>query len=80
MSIATPAESAASPNPLRPILPPDSRHSLHWGQLHGANPALLIAAAAVRYRGLVLAMVPDSQTAARLETELRVVFDRVGGE
>jgi transcription-repair coupling factor (superfamily II helicase) len=40
--------------------------------LHGAGSALLIAAAAVRYRGLVLAVVPDSQTALRLEMELRV--------
>ena len=72
MSIFTSAEHAASPSLLRPALPPDSRHSLHWGQLHGASPALLIAATAARYRGLVLAMVPDSQTAAQLETELRV--------
>ncbi len=60
------------PNSFRPVLPPDTRHPIHWGQLHGASPALLIAAAAARYRGLVLALVPDSQTAARLETELRI--------
>ena len=72
MSIFTSAEHAASPSLLRPALPPDSRHLLHWNQLHGASPALLIAATAARYRGLVLAMVPDSQTAAQLETELRV--------
>ncbi|MFO1419986.1 MAG: transcription-repair coupling factor [Candidatus Competibacteraceae bacterium] len=58
--------------PLRPVLPPDSRQPLRWGQLHGAGPALLIAAAAARYRGLVLVIAPDSQTALRLETELRV--------
>ena len=59
-------------NPLRVALPPDSRESLSWSQLHGASPALAIAAAAARYRGLVLAVAPDSQTALRLETELRV--------
>lgn len=40
--------------------------------MHGAGPALAIAAAAARFRGLVLAVAPDSQTALRLETELRV--------
>ncbi|HQC72030.1 MAG TPA: hypothetical protein PLE42_04845, partial [Candidatus Competibacteraceae bacterium] len=39
--------------------------------LHGAAPALLIAAA-TRFRGLVLAITPDSQSALRLESELRV--------
>ncbi len=64
--------SAVSPSLLQPILPPDPRRSLCWGQLHGASAALAIAAAAQRYRGLVLAVAPDSQTALRLETELRV--------
>ncbi len=64
--------SSALSLPLQPVLPPDNRHPLGWGQLHGAGPALLIAAAAARYRGLVLAIAPDSQTALRLETELRV--------
>lgn len=68
-------EHYAVPNPLQPVLPPDSRRTLCWGQLHGASPALLIAAA-TRYRGLVLAVVPDSQIALRLEIELRVF----GGE
>ena len=58
--------------PLQPVLPPDVRRPLSWGRLHGASPALLIAATAARYRGLVLAIAPDSQTALRLETELRV--------
>ncbi|HAO32848.1 MAG TPA: transcription-repair coupling factor, partial [Candidatus Competibacteraceae bacterium] len=65
-------ESAAPASLLQPVLPPDTRRSLAWGQLHGASAALLIAAAARRYRGLVLAVAPDSQTALRLEMELRV--------
>ncbi|MDG4559464.1 MAG: transcription-repair coupling factor [Candidatus Contendobacter sp.] len=56
----------------RPALPPDNQRPLRWSQLHGASPALLIAAAATRYRGPTLVVAPDSQTALRLETELRV--------
>ncbi|MFZ1861150.1 MAG: transcription-repair coupling factor [Candidatus Competibacter sp.] len=70
MSVLT--EDAAASNLLQPILPPDTRKTLHWGQLHGASAALIIAATANRYRGLVLAVAPDSQTALRLEIELRV--------
>ena len=70
--MAVSLENTTPPNLLHPVLPPDSRQTLRWGCLHGASPALLIAAAANRYRGLVLAVAPDSQTALRLETELRV--------
>lgn len=59
-------------NPLQAVLPPDTRHPLVWGQLHGASIALLMTAAAAHYRGLVLAITPNTQTALRLETELRV--------
>ncbi len=65
------AQSSIAP-PLHPILPPDNRQPLRWGQLYGAAPALAIAAAAHRFRGLVLVIAPDSQTAARLNTELRI--------
>ncbi len=71
-SMPAAAPSSTPSPPLRPILPPDNRQPLRWGQLYGAAPALLIAAAAARYRGLVLVIAPDSQTAARLNTELRV--------
>ncbi len=71
-SMSAPVAPPAPPLLPQPKLPPDTRQSLCWGRLHGASPALLIAAAAVRYRGLVLAVAPDSQTALRLETELRV--------
>ena len=57
----------------QPPLPPDTRRPVRWGCLHGTSVALLIAAAATRYRGLVLVVAPDSQTALRLETELRVL-------
>ena len=71
-SIPVTAQHSVLSPPLRPPLPPDNRQPLRWGQLYGAAPALLIAAAAARYRGLVLVIAPDSQTAARLNTELRV--------
>ena len=56
--------------PISAVLPPDSRQPLRWCQLHGAASALLIAAA-TRFRGLILVIVPDSQSAVRLESELR---------
>jgi len=62
------------PNPsltLHAVLPPDNRQPLRWTSLYGAAPALLIAAAS-RFRGLLLVVAPDSQTALRLETELRI--------
>ncbi len=71
LSMSAPVAPPASPRLPQPLLPPDARQPLRWGQLHGVSPALLIAAAA-RHRSLVLAVAPDSQTAARLETELRV--------
>ncbi|HOW76731.1 MAG TPA: transcription-repair coupling factor, partial [Candidatus Competibacteraceae bacterium] len=66
----TPHSTLATP--IQAVLPPDNRQPLHWGQLYGAAPALLIAAA-TRFRGLILVIAPDSQTALRLETELRVL-------
>ncbi|MCP5195966.1 MAG: transcription-repair coupling factor [Gammaproteobacteria bacterium] len=65
------AQIASRLAPLQAVLPPDNRQPLRWGQLHGAAPALLIAAA-TRFRGLVLVIAPDSQTVLRLETELRI--------
>lgn len=68
---ASAAPQLVTAQPLQAVFPPDPRQSLRWGQLHGAAPALLIAAA-TRFRGLILVIVPDSQTALRLESELRV--------
>ncbi len=70
--MSAPVASPASSGLPQPSLPADARQPLYWGQLPGAAPALLMAAAAARRRSLVLAVAPDSQTAARLETELRV--------
>ena len=70
--MSAPAPPSALSRLPQPILPPDAQQALRWGRLHGASPALLIAATAAHFHGLVLAVAPDSQTAARLETELRV--------
>ena len=72
LSMSAPVSSPVSPALPQPFLPPDARQPVRWGGLHGASAALLIAAAANRYRGLVLVIAPDSQTALRLETELQV--------
>ena len=72
LSMSAPVASPVSPTLPQPVLPSDARQPVRWGCLHGASPALLIAAAATRYRGLVLVIAPDSQTVLRLETELRV--------
>ena len=56
--------------PLHPALPGKTTSTVRWGQLFGSSYALLIAAAAAEHPGLVLVIVPDSQTALRLEAEL----------
>lgn len=43
----------------------------HWGQLHGSAQSLVIANAARLYKGLNLVITADTNTAIRLETELR---------
>jgi len=64
-------QTANLSSPLHAILPSDNRQPLYWSRLYGAAPALLIAAA-TRFRGLALVIAPDSQTALRLEAELRI--------
>jgi len=58
-------------NPFHPALPRHADTALHWGGLHGASSALAVVNAASQHTGLTLAMVPDGQTALRLEAELR---------
>src|SRR5690625_6751338 len=59
----------------QPLHPPDSTRAgnrQHWGQLHGAAPALAIVSAARAFDGLSLVITPDTGTALRLQSELRV--------
>ncbi len=68
---ADPIEALPGPaSPLQPPLPSRMGEHLQWGHLVGAAPGLAIASAARAWRGLTLAVVPDVQTAARLEQEL----------
>ncbi|VAX06977.1 Transcription-repair coupling factor [hydrothermal vent metagenome] len=57
-------------NPLHPPLPQKTNERLHWGQLYGCSTALSIAEATRSYPNLVLVVVEDVQSAARLEQEL----------
>ena len=55
------ADSPTLNNPLYPPLPPTGGGRVCWSRLYGSSYALLIAAAAARHPGLVLAITPDSQ-------------------
>lgn len=58
-----------------PRLPSKPGQRLTWGRLPGASSALVIATAAQRHDGLVLALVDDAASVDRLEAELRVFVD-----
>ena len=59
-----------SQSPLAPPLPQRPGERLQWGRLYGATPGLAIASAAQSRQGLILALVEDVQTAARLREEI----------
>ena len=61
---------APTTTPVAAILPANQQQTLHWQTLADAELALL-AISATRFRGLVLVVTPDSQSAQRLEAELR---------
>ncbi len=56
---------------LLPPIPHRTGESARWGGLRGASPALVLAGVARAARGPVLAITADSQTAHRLEEEVR---------
>src|SRR5690625_1819739 len=58
--------------PLHPPVSTRAGNRQHWGQLHGAAPALAIVSAARAFDGLSLVITPDTGTALRLQSELRV--------
>ena len=58
--------------PLHPPVSTRAGNRQHWGQLHGAAPALAIVSAARAFQGLSLVITPDTGSALRLESELRV--------
>ena len=50
-------------NTLNPLYPNKDSNSASWGQLHGCAQDLLIANAAKEYKGLLVVVTPDSQSA-----------------
>ena len=57
-------------NPLYPEQLSENIDIVRCGQLYGSSFALLLAVLATRQQGLLLAVVPDSQTALSLQAEL----------
>ncbi|HYQ90743.1 MAG TPA: transcription-repair coupling factor, partial [Candidatus Competibacteraceae bacterium] len=66
------------PSPLQPEQLTENIDILRCGRLYGGSFALLLSVLAVRQRGLLLALVPDSQAAFSLQLELDF-FTRGGG-
>ncbi len=60
-----------------PFLPSPTHSHITWGQLHGSSPGLLIASAQNNFKGLILLVTPDMQSATELEQEL--MFYAAGG-
>jgi transcription-repair coupling factor (superfamily II helicase) len=66
-----PSHATAVGSPFSPELPSGSGRSLVWGRLYGDSFGLVIASAAQRHKGPVLVVTPDTQSAQRLEGELK---------
>jgi transcription-repair coupling factor (superfamily II helicase) len=66
-------------SPRTPLLPDSADVRLHWGQLYGDSDALAIASAAERFKGMLLVITPDSQTAAHLVDEIRF-YSKAGSD
>ncbi len=60
---------------LNPIYPEKSKNNIHWGQLHGCAKDLLIANTLSEYKGLILLITPDTQSAYQAEANLRFFSD-----
>ena len=60
-----------SKSPLDPSLPTKAQAIITWGHLYGSAGGLTIATAALRHAAPVIVITEDTQSALRLETELR---------
>jgi transcription-repair coupling factor (superfamily II helicase) len=69
-SVVTTASVAAADNPLQPVLPLPGERVI-WSRLYGDSAPLLLARAAAAHQGLLLIVTPDSQSAERLQQQLR---------
>ncbi|MCK5809608.1 MAG: transcription-repair coupling factor [Cocleimonas sp.] len=56
---------------INPLYPEKQKNSIDWGQLHGCAKDLLIANTVQEYKGLILLVTPDSQTAYQAEANIR---------
>ena len=63
---------------LNPPLPDSTGEKIHWTQLYGSAPGLLLARAAERMNGPLLVLVEDTPALNRLEEEIR--FYLAGGD
>ena len=52
-----------SSTPLHPIYPEKNSQQISWAQLYGCSQDLLIANAALEYKGLIVLVTPDSNSA-----------------
>ena len=57
-------------DPLSPPLPSNPGDRVHWGRLYGAGDAMSIASAAREFKGLVMVLTEDVQSAVTLEQGL----------
>lgn len=57
---------------LAPPLPKKTNDKICWGELHGASIAMAIAHAANQADGPLIIITPDTQSANRLERELKI--------
>jgi transcription-repair coupling factor (superfamily II helicase) len=56
---------------LHPLFPSKESQQISWGQLHGCAQDLLIANTAKEYKGLVVLVTPNSQSAYAAEANIR---------
>ena len=56
---------------LAPALPSESSPRMTWGKLYGSAMGLAVASAIERYKGLVILIAPNTQTALQLEQQIR---------
>ena len=56
---------------LTPLYPEKQKNKINWGQLHGCAKDLLMANVAQEYKGLILLITPDSQSAYQAKENLQ---------
>ena len=62
------------PNSLKPVYPAKD-NNIHWGNLHGCSQDLLIAKAAMEFKGVILFITPDMNTAYQAQSNIEFFSD-----